>query len=202
MKNKFKGFCATCRKEIEAGAGECNLVNGKWRVTCSTPCVAPVVAPKPILQKEIGDLSGVMALFDKAKSHLKFPKIELDVPAANIAIRISVAGAQSKQPGALKVVDSNKKSNMGYAWFYGAVNVAGIWESKAKEGEAIGSRLVEFAANPAKVAAEYGKLHGRCCFCRLPLSDERSTAMGYGATCAKNYGLPWGDKPQEFAGAA
>ena len=49
------------------------------------------------------------------------------------------------------------------------------------------------AKNPAKVATEYGKLTGNCCFCRRALTDKRSVTVGYGSTCAGNYGLEWGN---------
>jgi hypothetical protein len=49
------------------------------------------------------------------------------------------------------------------------------------------------AADPAKAASEYGRLTVHCCFCSLPFTDARSTAVGYGRICAGNYGLPWGN---------
>ena len=54
--------------------------------------------------------------------------------------------------------------------------------------------LRDFAAKPAQVAAAHGRLTGRCCFCNSGLDDPRSTAEGYGPTCAKHFGLPWGGK--------
>jgi hypothetical protein len=47
----------------------------------------------------------------------------------------------------------------------------------------------------AEEAAAFGHLHKRCVFCSHNLSDEgdnRSVQVGYGETCAGNYGLPWG----------
>lgn len=32
----------------------------------------------------------------------------------------------------------------------------------------------------------------RCCYCNKPLEDQRSKEVGYGATCAVRWGLPWG----------
>lgn len=43
---------------------------------------------------------------------------------------------------------------------------------------------------------------GHCCFCSLPLTDERSTAVGYGKVCADHFGLSWGARPVAFAEAA
>ena len=49
------------------------------------------------------------------------------------------------------------------------------------------------AADIRAAAKAYGDLTSRCTFCHLPLEDKRSTDAGYGPTCAKKHGLPWGD---------
>jgi hypothetical protein len=36
---------------------------------------------------------------------------------------------------------------------------------------------------------EYGTKSGRCCFCRKTLTDPQSVRAGFGATCAKHFGL-------------
>ena len=40
-----------------------------------------------------------------------------------------------------------------------------------------------------KVVAKYGKLTGCCCFCNRPLTDARSTEVGYGEICSKKFGV-------------
>ncbi len=50
--------------------------------------------------------------------------------------------------------------------------------------------------DPVRLAVRCAKLMNRCTFCNLPLEDERSKAVGYGATCANSWGLPWGDKKE------
>jgi len=49
--------------------------------------------------------------------------------------------------------------------------------------------LSELAKDPIKVAKEHGKLSGKCCFCNKALTDEKSTAAGYGPVCSKHYHL-------------
>ena len=66
----------------------------------------------------------------------------------------------------------------------------------ASQQTAVGLALQAMANDPAKAAGEFGRLTGRCCFCALPLSDERSTKVGYGPVCAKNWGVPWGSKAE------
>lgn len=154
----------------------------------------------------VGSLSGIMALFETAKAHLKFPAITLSVPACNETIKVSLAGSQAKVPGSLNVVsmtqeDQPFRGGHSRKHWYGRVHRDGRYE-QADAVPAIAERLAQFAADPVGVASEHGRLTGRCCFCNTALSDERSTAVGYGATCADHFGLPWGERPKQFGTAA
>jgi len=168
-----------------------------------------VVKAAPAPQAAVGDLGGVLALFAKAKTHLKRPAILLSVPEADTSIRLTIAGERAKVPGSLTVTTGEYTTTNDYgeparAWL-GRVTVEGVYQpSREANGrtDAIVRRLGELARDPAKVAAEHGKLTGRCCFCNRALSDERSTAVGYGQTCAEHYGVAWGSKPATFAGEA
>ena len=149
--------------------------------------------PKPAAALSVGEMSGVLALFETAKKRLKYPAVVLSVPAADMTIRLSVAGPRAKVPGSITVLDANKGDD-GRDWF-GRVTTDGAFQPSNKlngRTEAVAARLREFASDPAKVAAEHGKLTGSCCFCNKALTDTRSLAVGYGNTCAANYGLPWG----------
>jgi hypothetical protein len=168
---------------------------GKWVYAIAAE------APAAVNSQPVGNLSGVMALFAKAKAHLRYPAIVLSVPALGETIRVSVAGEQARFPGSLNVVNYNRMNDAGRKFWYGRVHQDGRFESKAECRE-IGERLSAFAADPVKIATEHGRLTGRCCFCNLALTDARSTAVGYGSTCAGHYGLPWGDRPAEFGAAA
>ena len=164
-------------------------------------------APRAAAPKvAIGSLDGIIALFDRAARHLKFPAVVLDVPGFADGIRISRAGARAKQPGTLNVVAGAKDdSEYGRTW-YGRVGLDGQYSPSRDATPAIATALQAFATDPVKVATAYGrvkrlriedgtvegKLVGACCFCRRALSDERSTAVGYGKICAGHYGLPWG----------
>lgn len=213
MINKYPGTCARCGEPVAAQAGECRKTDaGKWEVRCGTliceagPVKAP--APKPAaVHAAIGDMAGIIALFDRAKGHLKMPAVVLGVPGDHPAIRINVAGERAKVPGSLTILEDERDALTGQRRWLGRVLRDGTfqaaWELGAGERkQAVTDRLKAFAADPSKVGAEDGRLHGRCCFCRLPLSDERSTAAGYGKKCASNWGLAWGDRPDQFAAAA
>lgn len=150
----------------------------------------PMPALAPIA---IGSMSGIISLFDRAKAHLKFPAIILSCTAGTL--RINVASAQSKFPGSINVTAFERDPTTGRRDWYGRVYRDGRYEPSGKAGPSlsvIAARLIEFAMNPARVAAEHGRLTGRCCFCNIALSDARSTDVGYGKICAKRYGLPWG----------
>jgi hypothetical protein len=140
----------------------------------------------------IGDLSALIAMFDRARQHLRFPKVVLD------GVRVSVAGPRAKQPGSLTLTAPEKNADGERPWL-GRVTIAGEFQPSRDADPAIGDKLRALAADPVGVAAEHGRLHGACCFCNRPLRDERSTAVGYGPDCADNFGLPWGERAARAA---
>jgi hypothetical protein len=148
----------------------------------------------------VGDLSRIVALFDSAARHLRHPAIVLD------GFRVNVAGGRAREPGSLTVtgVERNHVNRFGTMsrQYFGRVTRAGVYEPSRGAPEGLGARLRAFAADPAGQAAEYGRLHGVCCFCNHRLDDERSTAVGYGPVCARNFGLPWGTRAAAAAHAA
>lgn len=157
---------------------------------------------EPRQRYNVGEMGRLLALFDRASQHLRFPGIVLKVHNTEHTIRVKRAGAQSANPGTLNVTDEHLTSVVRYRrlpkW-YGRVHRNGEFEMAQDTPLIIATRLKEFAADPVRVASEHGRLTGRCCFCNKALEDERSTAVGYGRICAGHYGLPWGNRPAEFA---
>lgn len=148
----------------------------------------------PMARTAIGDMAGAAALFTTAKQHLKSPAIVLSVPSINETIRLRVAGASAKVPGSVNVISETLPGKFGHLW-YGRILQNGDFERTGDASDAIVARLTEFARDPVRVAAEHGKLTGRCCFCNHKLgegADKRSTEVGYGPDCAEHFGLPWG----------
>ena len=149
---------------------------------------------------EIGSLTAVNALFAKAGEKLAHPKIMLRVRNVSTEgiegwsiVKLSIAGPKSKHPGSVNVTSEGSYGNN--TW-YGRVGLDGRF-CPSKDGErlpALVPALQALAAEPAKVAAEYGKWRGACCFCSRQLDDKRSTEVGYGPNCAEHYGLPWGTR--------
>jgi hypothetical protein len=217
MSNRYPGKCHICGTYHAAGAASLHKTDIGWVVQCTTPCQPKPVQPQAPAAK-IGDLSRILALFAKARQHLKFPAVVAGIPAlaadgqwarddhgdlvwSDHSFRINVAGDRAKHPGTLTVVDAARDEESGDRDWFGRILLDGAFQA-SQDGAAVpglAKRLVEFAADPARVAGEDGRLHGRCCFCRQALTDERSTAVGYGKTCARHFGLPWGSRPEGFA---
>jgi hypothetical protein len=163
------------------------LSDKQWLWVDKLTAIATGTTPKPV-ELEVGDFSGVIKLFKTAQQHIKYPKIVLQVD--QMPISLSVAGATSKAPGTVNVTDGRP---FGQNTWYGRVTPQGVWEQSQQgsdaDRQAVGSFLKKFGQDPSGTAKAYGQLTGRCCFCNAKLTDEHSTAAGFGPTCAKNFGL-------------
>jgi hypothetical protein len=136
------------------------------------------------------DITKVVALFSNARTHLKFPKITLllDETDFHSLVRFSI------DRKGRNVIWMNSAHS--YGTTYGSINMDSGDVNLKSAGESIKTELLEllrrFCENPIQLVMLHGKLTGNCCFCRLPLTDERSLQSGYGDTCARHYHLPWG----------
>jgi len=136
------------------------------------------------------NLKAIFELFTTAiTSNLKYPKVTLQTPKGQ-HIEIKLAGAKSRYTGQLMITNGagyNSARNL----YFGRIDLAGKYQQSTFHPE-MATLLERFAADPAGVAAEYGKLTGNCCFCQLKLTDPQSLAVGYGPICADHWGLPHG----------
>ena len=123
-------------------------------------------------------------LFATAGENLKYPKILLSVKGQPLQLSITGSG---KYEGRMNLTDGKP---FGENVWYGSIDpVTGkVFQSKSWKDE-IGQILDLLTKDAANVAAAYGQKTGSCCFCRKSLTDARSVLVGYGATCAKNWGL-------------
>jgi len=155
------------------------------------PYVAELVAlakgeqPTPT---NVGDLSGLIALFKAGGAKLKYPKIRLSITGKRVVL--SLAGERSKAPGSINIAGEGGWTERDW---YGRVSPDGTFTPSRKLTAEFSAELVpvleQLSTNPIAAVQAYGKLTGNCMFCGLGLSDERSTAAGFGETCAKNWGL-------------
>ena len=157
---------------------------------------APVIVETPVSEPDsVGNVAALVALFDRAAAHLKFPKVRLQVGEQKVVL--SRCGPRSQYTGAINVTDGER---FGENVFFGRIDSdSGEWGTTRKVTDEVRDLVIEFAADPAKVAARHGHLTGSCCFCGQGLTDARSTSVGYGPVCAQRYELPWGGKPDPQA---
>jgi len=143
-------------------------------------------SPAPEMPKErVGDFSGVIELFTKAKGNLKYPKISLTTESGG-TVMLSLAGAKAKKPGTINVTDGKP---FGENIWYGRVDASGSWEKTHSATDEVGAVLKELSIDPAGFASNYGHKHGSCCFCNKTLTQANSVTAGFGPVCADNWGL-------------
>lgn len=156
--------------------------------------------PEPVKVELEGGHTKILSLFGNAsKSGLKHPKLRFDIPILG-EVRLSVAGERSRSPGAINVTDGGR---FGENTWYGRVTLDGEFiintRCTPEQSKIIASFMKLLAKNPAWVASVCGRHMGRCCFCGLELTDERSLLVGYGPVCAEKWVMPWGARPEHDA---
>lgn len=144
---------------------------------------APVTATLP-------NAAAIYALFQTAGTRLKWPKIDLEAWGGQRVV-FGKFGNRSKYAGQIKITDGGR---YGVGVYFGRIDTEGTLYATQRTNEPVLHLINALAADPAGVAAEYGQRTGHCCFCSLPLTDERSLAVGYGPVCARNYNLAWGNR--------
>jgi hypothetical protein len=177
-----------------AAKGSLSEKQSAWvKILAERATGAQAAAPAAVA---IGSVKGIVDLIGRAASRLKYPAILIATAGAD-TLRIQIAGEASKYHGDIMVTADAKGSDGRRPWI-GRITKAGEFiPSKALSPavvKIVSEALADFAAEPARVAAYYGKLTGKCCFCRLTLTDERSTSVGYGEICSTNWNLPYPSK--------
>lgn len=219
--SKFAGKCRRCGCFIPAGERiEWSRDGGATHLTpeaCETARrqaaavqVARVAAGQP--ERPVLSMKPVVEFLERAQaSGKKYPKARFIAADGKSELRLSIAGAQSKAPGSVQVVlfpaDAPRVARPRYAWDDGDAPRTDIWLGRIEPDGSVVGRLAQdeptlailraIVADPAKAAAEYGRLTSRCSFCDTRLTDDRdgaSVEMGYGKRCAERYGLPWQPK--------
>jgi hypothetical protein len=145
--------------------------------------------PPPAVQKEmIPGGNNLWSIFKMAGEKLKYPKITLNLMGVgDLALTLV---RKSKYGENISLTDGK---SYGENQFFGRVYPNGAYEPYSKlspaERAGIAEFLTEMAQDPAATATKYGKLSGKCMFCNSALTDENSTAAGFGPVCADNWGL-------------
>ena len=150
-----------------------------------------------------GDFNAIRVMFRLAAANggLKFPKIRLMSKGGRfVQLNFDAEGAEKTK------VFVDGWQGHGHRKYAGEIseNTLKPWDGKfgapmlENDGD-VRLLLQEFALDPVKVAKASAAKLGCCSFCGQRLSDDRSKEAGYGPTCAKNYGLPWGGKSYKEA---
>lgn len=151
-----------------------------------------------------GEFASIADLFAKAAKSaanpkgLVHPKLRFDLSGIDPAWRgdllIKRAGDNARYPGSLNVTNGMPYGDFSSV-YYGRIHKDGRFEASRDCTDTVRGVLIAVNADPAAVAGAYGVKTGNCCFCSTPLSDARSTSVGYGPICAARFGLPWGTTP-------
>jgi len=152
-----------------------------------------LATPEPTPEKVELDASGIVALMDKAAKNLKAPKFVVSNVGRTVEIKVAMAGPRSKFAGRITVA-----APVFGKGFFGTI-ADGEFKPTRSCTAAHRKLLADFAADPEGMAAAHGHRTGQCCFCNKELTTVESTAVGFGPTCAKNFGLKWGKKAAEEA---
>lgn len=150
----------------------------------------------PVQTQVASDVRGIFAIFDTAAQRgLKYPKVHL-VASDGTPVVFNRAGEKSQYTGQVMITDGGP---YGVGRYFGRVDIVGMLTEGPKMTAQVRELVEAFAIDPARVAAEYGKTTGSCCFCSRTLETDESLDVGYGPVCADKFGLAWGTKKAKVA---
>lgn len=186
---KHLWMCCIWHREQSAKPAQVTEEQGE-----ETPPAAPIVSDKPeVIDAEIITATvpkSLHAIFTAALSHVRFPRLTFTVGGEVMIFRL--AGEKSRNPGSISVTDDGRYPDNK---FYGAIGTEGFWNPSSTCPDHVAQIVAEVLADPAGQLALYGQTSGYCAMCARKLTDPRSLAVGYGATCAAHWDLPWGETP-------
>lgn len=143
----------------------------------------------------IADLFAGAAKSPANPKGLIHPKMRFDLAGIDPRWRgdllLKRAGENARYPGSINVTNGLPFGDP-YGLFYGRVHKDGRFERSRDYTDTVKGILQAINLDPVNMAAGYGRKTGNCCFCATPLSDDRSTSVGYGPICAERFSLPWG----------
>lgn len=190
-----KSLCSQYQQNLHLSDKQVYWVEKFYAVVQAPPPLTPslfeqreakIAAALPNAIPNRVDLSRILAMFDAAEQHIKYPRILLAV--GEEVYQLARAGSQSSMPGSVNVTS---KGSFGNRTWFGRIASDGYWLPARQflDDRELFNTLVELAKNPEESARLYGQRFGHCCFCRRELTNHESIRLGYGPICAANYGL-------------
>ena len=126
--------------------------------------------------------------FNEASHSLSTPKVVFALPFGRL--KFNRSGDKAKTPGVVHVSDGKEWGDSSRV-YYGSIQTDGNFRPSRDCTPEVKEFLEAFNTDPVGTAASQGQASGNCCFCYKQLTVERSRAVGYGPTCAKNFTLPY-----------
>jgi len=124
----------------------------------------------------------IMTLFSTSRYTLKNPRITIE-PRRGLPVVFSFWINNKGN----EVVSIYSRSG-DYRVEYGQIH-NGNWYKKGNPDKRVINLVNTLNTNPGKVIREASNIEDKCCFCRKDLTDGQSTKVGFGKTCAENWGL-------------
>jgi hypothetical protein len=122
------------------------------------------------------ELVKIVDIFDKAASNVRFPKMFFMMEnGLHLSLKRTYQGVILIESSSM-----DKPAQINAQGFYFGTLPIEVMNVLEKLNE-----------NPVEFAAIYGQLTSLCCFCHRKITQKKSLAVGYGATCAKHYDLPY-----------
>ena len=177
-------------EESKAGRATRDAKYASDRAARAAARQAHLIATTPVGDDEAeSGYEAVMELFDAAGSTLTRTKIHLITDSGKeVVVRSNRRKAESNS---VLYVHHHGADNNRDAQFGHISKATASWNFTPATSEEVRAVMATFRDNPIQTVIDMGRKSGRCCFCSLPLTDERSTAHGYGKICAGHYGLAW-----------
>lgn len=145
---------------------------------------------------EIGVVDKLFEMFDTAERTLKRPNIVIQPNeqfkglVKPIVIRPDQRDPNHRVLYVLEQQDDWQRNYLGHLTRDGSFTFRPY--VKPEDEPEITKLLSFIAEDPYSAIGALGRITGRCCFCNNSLKDEKSTELGYGPTCARKFGMPWG----------
>jgi hypothetical protein len=192
FQSRYDGRCGNCGEPFHAGE-VITKVDGRYQpIEHIGRCERAQVAPESFDTK---DGKSIIERLQVAKAHLQYPKIRV-ILDDEYRIVFRLKGQKSKAPGTVDIVAPDDEVETRFGWgarWLGRIELDGsIVLSRFAKENPVGDEIQKMADGFEDYLAANGRLTGVCCYCGRQLTDERSTAVGYGPICAGHFGLPWG----------
>ncbi len=199
LRSKDQGFASSL---ISQFSSKNSLSNKQWywvKKLANTAKHGYEPAPVAAEGESMGEFGGIFEMLQTANANIKYPKIRLATKNGQSVV-LKINSPRSRSPGQISITDGRRYGEDGV--YFGRIDGQGIFVAGMRGSanlevlEDVKELLRRMSQDPAGTASEYGRFTGQCCFCRHELGhgdDRRSIEVGYGPTCAKTFGLSWGE---------